>query len=213
MLFFKIFRAFSTYVTCEHTSIKEVKEDVEDGEEYDDTGDEYGMTEDEDDREIIDEFEEESAAEESHDALQKADISSDNSALTEESEHDKLMYPEEDPDQSRSSVDPHGSRSLGLTNDNVQYKCDKQFNPCGLSLSDSLQEDVDVIKRSMVSDSKTLAGDRDSTTSDVIEIKSIPKPLRYSNQSIPKPLRYSNQVHTQTSQVYSNQIHTQTSQV
>ncbi|XP_056000775.1 methyl-CpG-binding domain protein 4-like isoform X2 [Ostrea edulis] len=193
--------AFSTYVTCAHTSIKEGKEDLlEDGEEYDDTGDEYGMTEDEDDREIIDEFEEESATEENNEVVQnvKNNISytSDNSVLAEESEHDKLMYPEEDPDQSNSIVDPSLSQSLDLASDNVQYSCKKQYDTCRLSLSDSLQEDVDVIKRSMASDSKNLAGDRDSTTSEVIEIKSIPKPIRMDHTYDVSPMLFDKQLPT-----------------
>lgn len=167
---------------------------LEDGEEYDDTGDEYGMTEDEDDREIIDEFEEESAPEENNEMVKNdTSYTSDNSVLEEESEHDKLMYPEEDPDQSNSIVDSSASQSF----DDIRYSCDKQYDTCRLALSDSLQEDVDVIKRSMASNSKNVTGDRDSTTSDVIEIKSIPKPLRYTCseiieiKSIPKLLRYS----------------------
>lgn len=91
----------------------------------------------------------------------------------------KLMYPEADPEQSNSSADPDTSQSSDQASDNVRYlRKRRQVETFSLPLNDSLQDDVDLIKRSLVSDHKNMSGDKDSTTSDVMEIKPAPQPIR-----------------------------------
>lgn len=133
------------------------------------------MAEDDDDREIIDEFEEESATEETTErVLDNSDSADNNSNIVP----NKLMYPEADPEQSNSSADPDTSQSSDQASDNVRYLRKRQLEPFSLPLNDSLQDDVDLIKRSLASGHKSLSGDKDSTTSDVIEIKPAPQPIR-----------------------------------
>lgn len=90
----------------------------------------------------------------------------------------KLMYPGADPEQSNSSADPDTSQSSDHASDNVRYRRKRQLESFSLPLNDSLQDDVDLIKRSLASGHKNLSGDKDSTTSDVIEIKPAPQPIR-----------------------------------
>lgn len=134
------------------------------------------MAEDDDDREIIDEFEEESATEETTErVLDNSDSADNNSNIVP----NKLMYPEADPEQSNSSADPDTSQSSDQASDNVRYlRKRRQLETFSLPLNDSLQDDVDLIKRSLASDHKNMSGDKDSTTSDVMEIKPAPQPIR-----------------------------------
>ncbi|XP_061187716.1 uncharacterized protein LOC133195790 [Saccostrea echinata] len=186
--------AFSSFVSTEQT--KEIKDDSQEDddeyEEYDDTGDEYGMAEEEDDREIIDEFEEESTAEENTDMGNNSKLDMTNSE--DQASHDKLMYPEADPDQSNSSFDPNSSRSLDQMNEKVQCSLEKMTGSSSLSFNDSLQDDVDVIRRSLASDNRSLSGDKDSTTTEVMEIKPVPKPLRVDHTYDVSPMLYDKQL-------------------
>lgn len=137
---------FSIFPSCvfsdQFKDMKEKPQEEEDGyEEYDDMGDE-------DDREIIDEFEEESATEEvSETVLDNTDNSdsADNSDIVPS----KLMYPEADPEQSNQGTDPESSRLSDQPSEKVRSVRKRQRELYSLPLNDSLQDDVDLIKRSM----------------------------------------------------------------
>lgn len=82
------------------------------------------------------------------------------------------MYSEADLEQFNLSVDLDISQSFDQVSDNVRYlRKRRQVETFSLFLNDSLQDDVDFIKRSLVFDYKNMFGDKDFITSDVMEIK------------------------------------------